>query len=116
MATTTSDVMSANETLVAMPLPAMLEGLGKAVATANQKLSEVPGPNGAVMRVTDATIELNIAISVDSTKKIEGGGGLALQAFSVNASYSRTFNFKEEASSKIKMTLAITPGNAPATA
>jgi len=76
----------------------------------------VPGPNGVTMRVTEATIELNIAIAIDSTKKIEAGGGLNLQAFSVNASYARTFNFKEEASSKIRMTLAITPGNAPATA
>lgn len=111
-----NEVMSANEALVAMPLPAMLAGLGKAVASANQELSKVPGPDGAMMRVTDATIELNIAISVDSSKKTEVGGGLALQAFSINASYSRTFNFKEEASSKIKMTLAITPGNASATA
>ena len=111
-----TELTSANETLVAMPLPAMLASLGKAVASANEELSKVPGPNGATMRVTDATIELNIAIAIDSTKKIEAGGALNLQAFSVNASYARTFNFKEEASSKIRMTLAITPGNASATA
>lgn len=110
-----NDVMSANEALVAMPLPSMLAGLGKAVATANMELSKVPGPDGVRMKVTDATIELKVAIAVDSSKKIDLGGELKLQAFSVNASYSRTFNFKEEASSKITMTLKIAPSDAPST-
>ena len=108
-----NDLMSANEALVAMPLPKMLEGLGKAVAMANMELSKVPGPDDTRMRVTDATIELNVAIAVDSSTKIDLGGELKLQAFSVNASYSRTFNFKEEASSKITMTLKIGPSGAP---
>jgi hypothetical protein len=109
-----NDVMNANEALVAMPLPAMLAGLGRAVATANQELSKASGPDGPMMQVTEATIELNVAISVDTSQEIKVDGGLALKAFSVNASYSRTFSFKEEASSKIKMTLVITPRNAPA--
>jgi len=100
---------SASEALVAMPLPAMLGSLGRAVASANMELSKVPGPNGAVMTVTEATVDLNIAISVDtqSTTKVEGG--LALKAFSVNASYSRSYGFKEEASSKISIKFAVRP-------
>lgn len=109
-----NELMSANEALMAMPLPAMLAELGKAVASANTELAKVPGPDQTRMRVTEATIELNIAIAVDSSKKIEAGGELKLQAFSVNASYARTFSFKEEASSKITMKLVIAPGNAPA--
>jgi hypothetical protein len=100
---------SASEALVAMPLPKMLESLGRAVATANTALSEVPGPNGATMTLTEATIDLNIAISVDTTATVGVGGELALKAFSVNASYSRTYGFKEEASSKISIKLAVRP-------
>jgi hypothetical protein len=108
------DVTNANEALVAMPLPAMLGSLGRAVASANQELAKVPGPHGAVMSVTEATIELNVAISVESSSKLEGGAGLNLKAFSVNASYARAFSFKEEASSKIAMKLVIKPAEPPA--
>lgn len=107
------DVTNANEALVAMPLPAMLGSLGRAVATANSELAEVPGPNGAVMSVTEATIDLNIAISVESSSELKGGAGINLKAFSVNASYARSFSFKEEASSKISMKLVVTPAAAP---
>jgi len=107
------EITNASEALVAMPLPAMLASLGRAVATANTELSKVPGPNGAVMSVTEAEIDLNIAISVESSSKLEGGAGLSLKAFSVNASYSRTFGFKETASSRISMKLAIVPAVAP---
>lgn len=108
-----NDLMSANEALMAMPLPKMLAGLGLAVADANKALAEVKGPDNTRMTISEATIELNIAIAVDSSKKIDVGGALKLQAFSVNASYARTFNFKEEASSKITMKLAVAPGGAP---
>jgi hypothetical protein len=105
------EITNASEALVAMPLPAMLQGLGMAVAIANQELAKVPGPNGTVMTVQQATIDMNIAISVESSRKIEGGAELGLKAFSVNASYARTFGFKEEASSRISMTLAIKPAD-----
>ncbi len=110
------DVTNANEALVAMPLPAMLGSLGRAVATANQELAKVPGPNGAIMTVTEATIDLNIAISVESSSNLAGGAGLNLKAFSVNASYSRTFGFSETASSRISMKLAVKPAEPPVAA
>ena len=106
---TKSDLNAASEALVAMPLPDMLAGMGLAVARANAEMAKNPGPNGTVMTVQSATIDLNIAISVDTTTTTSAGGSLALKAFSVNASYARTFGFKEEASSRIQMTLAITP-------
>lgn len=104
---------SASEALVAMPLPAMLGSLGRAVAAANTELAQVPGPNGATMTLTEATIDLNIAISVDTTETKAAGGTLALKAFSVNASYARTYGFKEEASSKISIKFAVRPPESP---
>lgn len=100
---------SPSEALVAMPLPAMLGSLGRAVAEANLALSKVPGPNGVVMTVTEATVDLNIAISVDTQTSTDLKGGLALKAFNVNASYAKTFGFKEEASSKISIKFAVRP-------
>lgn len=107
------DLRSASEALVAMPLPQMLGQLGLAVAKANEEMAKVKGPNGTVMTVQEATIDLNIAISVDVSTKTEAGGELSLKAFSVNASYAKTFNFKEEASSRISIKLAVVPA-APA--
>ncbi len=107
---------SASEALVAMPLPEMLGSLGRAVAAANMELSKVPGPNGAVMTVTEATIDLNIAISVDTKTTTNVAGGLALKAFSVNASYSKSYGFKEEASSKISIKFAVRPPESEAKA
>jgi hypothetical protein len=101
------DLNAASEALVAMPLPTMLKSLGLAVAEANKAMSETKGPNNTVMTVTDATIKLKIAISVNKSEDFKIGGGMALQAFNVNASYARTFGFKEDASSEISMTLAI---------
>lgn len=106
------DLTSASEALVAMPLPAMLGSLGLAIAKANEEMAKVPGPNGVVMTVQQATIDLNIAISIESATKVEGGAKLDMKAFSVNASYARTFGFKEEASSRISMTLAVRPAGA----
>ncbi|MBX3606620.1 MAG: hypothetical protein KF788_15180 [Piscinibacter sp.] len=107
------DLRSASEALVAMPLPQMLGQLGLAVAKANEEMSKVKGPNGTVMTVQEATIDLNVAISVDATTKTGGELELGLKAFSVNASYSRSFGFKEEASSRISIKLAVVPA-APA--
>lgn len=106
------DITTANEALVAMPLPAMLSGLGLAVAQANEALAKVPGPNGTVMTIDAATIDLNIAISVESSEKVGADVKLGLKAFSVNASYARSFGFKEEASSRISMSLKVVPARA----
>ena len=106
------NLTAASEALVAMPLPKMLESLGLAVAHANQELAKVPGPGGAVMKVTDAQIDVNVAISVQSSENVNGELKLGLQAFSVNAGYARSFGFKEEASSRISMTLKIAPPDA----
>lgn len=103
------DLRSASEALVAMPLPQMLGQLGLAVAKANEEMSRIKGPNGTVMTVQEATIDLAIAISVDATTKTGGELELGLKAFSVNASYSKTFGFKEEASSRISIKLAVVP-------
>lgn len=103
------DITNANEALVGMPLPAMLKGLGLAVAEANTALAAAPGPNGTVMTIDSATVELNVAISVEASEKIGAEVKLGLKAFSVNASYARSFGFKEEASSRIVMTLKVRP-------
>jgi hypothetical protein len=102
-----NDLTSASEALVAMPLPEMLKGLGLAVVEANKAMSEIKGPNATVMTINEATIDLNVAISVAKTEQVGASGGLALQAFNVNASYARTFNFKEEASSRISIKMAV---------
>jgi hypothetical protein len=106
-----NEVVNASEALLAMPLPEMLGSLGRAVASANMELSKVPGPNGAVMSVTEATVDLAIAISMNTSSKVDVSGGLALKAFNVNASYARTFGFQETASSRISLKFAITPAS-----
>lgn len=103
------ELTAASEALVAMPLPAMLASLGMAVAKANHEMAKNPGPNNTVMTVQQATVELNIAISVEASSQVGADLKLDLKAFSVNASYARTFAFKEEASSRISMTLAVRP-------
>ncbi|MGE3510593.1 MAG: trypco2 family protein [Vicinamibacterales bacterium] len=102
----------ASEELLAAPLPELIKNLGLAVATANKELRSAD-PD---MRFTvnTAEIELRVAISVEtsSSGKIEGGGKISV--FSVNASYAKTYGFKEEASSVIKLTLAAVPTAPPA--
>lgn len=101
----------ASEELLAAPLPELIKNLGLAVATANKEMRSAD----ADMRFTipSAEIELRVAINVEtsSSGKIEGGGKISV--FSVNASYSRTYGFKEEASSVIKLTLAAVPPALP---
>jgi hypothetical protein len=91
----------------------MLAGLGKAVAEANMEMSSNKGPNNTVMTIPEAEIELKIAISVSSNEELQAGGSLALQVFSVNASYAKSFGFKEEASSRITLKLAAKPAPPP---
>jgi hypothetical protein len=101
----------ASEELLAAPLPDLIQNLGTAVATANKELRSAADD----MRFTipSAEIELKVAISVDTKKTLEGKAGLALSVFTVNASYSKTYGFKEEASSVIKLTLAAVPVSPP---
>lgn len=104
----------ATEALVAAPLPEMIGQLGLAVAEANAKMAENTGPNRTVFAINKAEIELKIAVSLskDTTFGVEVGGQIS--AFSVNASYARTYGFKEEASSRILIHLEAKPAPTPA--
>ena len=104
----------ASEELLAAPLPELIRDLGLAVAAANQELSKNED-NDLIYTIPNAEIEVNIAISVDKASSGEISAGGNISAFSVNASYSRTYGFKEEASSKLKLTLAAKPREAPTT-
>jgi hypothetical protein len=100
--------IQASEELLAAPLPELIRDLGLAVAGANQKLSEVPDLD-MLYTVNEAEIEVNVAISIERSSKGEISAGGNIAAFSVNASYARTYGFKEEASSRIRITLAAVP-------
>lgn len=97
----------ASEELLAAPLPQLIEGLGLAVANANAKLRT----SDMVYTIDEAEVELKVAISIDSKQTLAAGGKIGLQAFSVNASYSKTYGFKEEASSLIKLKMKAVPKN-----
>lgn len=97
----------ASEELLAAPLPELIKGLGLAVADANKALQT----SEMVYAITEAEIELKIAISIDTASKMDAGASFGLKAFSVNASYSKTYGYKEEASSSIKIKLATVPRN-----
>jgi len=98
----------ASEELLAAPLPDMIQGLGVAVAEANMALAKIDDAN-LVYTINQAEIELKVAISISKETETGADAGLKLSAFNVNASYSRTYSFKEEASSLIKLTLAAVP-------
>jgi len=100
-----------SEELLAAPLPALIQGMGLAVAEANKALSD----REMVFTIDEAEIELNIAISVDTSSSLGAGVDFGIQAFNVNASYSRTYGFKEEASSRIKIFMKAVPKRASAT-
>lgn len=104
-----ADTLKASEALVAMPLPEMIKGLGLAVAAANKELSAQDAGSGHVLTVHSAAIEINVAISVNTAEEFKIGGSLGINVFSLNASYARSFNFKEEASSKIRLELSVKP-------
>ena len=104
-----ADYLKASEALVAMPLPEMIKGLGFAVAAANRELSAQDAGNGHVLTVHSAVIEINVAISVNTAEEFKVGGSLGINVFSLNASYAKSFNFKEEASSKIRLELSVKP-------
>jgi len=102
----------ASEELLAAPLPDLIRDLGLAVAYANGKLREqTMGADGAPLMYTidSAEIELKVSISMATGSDIGASVGGSLYGFSVNASYARTYNFKEEASSSIKLRIAAKP-------
>jgi hypothetical protein len=103
----------ASEELLAAPLPELVKNLGLAVAEANKQMQSAdPDMRYTIPR---AEIELKVAISVETTTegKIEGGGKISV--FTVNASYSKTYGFKEEASSRIVLELQAVPKQGTAT-
>lgn len=99
----------ATEQLLAAPLPTLIGTLGLAVAEANEKMAALPSTHALVYTIDSAEIEIKVAVSLTKETEIKVGGGATLTAFSVNASYSRTYGFKEEASSVIKIHLAAKP-------
>jgi len=103
----------ASEELLAAPLPDLIEGLGVAVAEANMALSKAQNAD-LVYTINEAEIEVKVAISINKETQAGAEAGLKLSAFSVNASYSKTYGYKEEASSLIKLTLAAKPKPAAA--
>lgn len=96
-----------SEELLAAPLPKMIQELGMAVANANKELAA--SNTDIQYTINSAEIELKVALSMSQSSDVGVSGGAALSVASVNASYSRTYGFKEEASSSIKLTLAAVP-------
>ena len=103
---------SASEELLAAPLPELIRDLGLAVAAANKALGQNPDSD-LVFTIPTAEIEVKIAISINKESKGEIKAGGTISAFSVNASYARTYGYKEEASSLLKITLAAKPREEP---
>lgn len=103
------DIRPSDE-LLAAPLPDLIRDLGLAVAKANEELVKI-GQGDWVYTIPEGEIELKVAISVNKerTGKAEVGGGL--YGFNMNASYSSTYGFKEEAASRIRLTLRACPRN-----
>jgi hypothetical protein len=97
----------ASEELLAAPLPTLIKNLGLAVAEANKELRA--GTGDMRFTIPSAEIELKVAISIATETQAGGTLGGTISVFSVNASYSKTYNFKEDASSSIKLTLAAVP-------
>jgi hypothetical protein len=102
----------AAEALAPMELPKMIEGLGLAVANANKALYDANADTPSVLVIHSAEIDVAVAVTVDKSTTASGTAGLQLKAFSVNAAYARSYNSKEEASSRIKITLSARPREA----
>ncbi|MCG8511311.1 MAG: hypothetical protein MI741_19000 [Rhodospirillales bacterium] len=104
-----ADNETVSEALVAKPLPEMIQNLGLAVAKANAEMAKNPAGHDTVYVVHSARVELNIAVSMSKGSEAGVEAGFGFNAFSVNASYARTYNFKEEASSKIVLDISAKP-------
>lgn len=108
--------LRSTEALQSASIPELIKNLGLAVAEANQALlkSDEEAPQTkTVFAISQAEIEIKVAISMG--KKTEAGGsvGASLYAFSVNAAYSKTYSYDETASSTIKLTMAAIPRRNP---
>jgi hypothetical protein len=103
-----------NESLLSVGIGDLVAELGLAVAQANKKLSAVEPGSPAPMRyvIQEAEIEVRIAINVEKKSEMGGQAGFNLSAVQVNASYSRTYGYKEEASSRILLKLSSVPSGA----
>lgn len=101
---------NASESLMVMPLPEWIQNLGLALAKANEEMiKKAPAGQAHELIMDEASIDLNVAISVTNETEFKAGGGGGIGAFSVNASYARTYGFKEEAASKIHIKLKSRP-------
>lgn len=100
--------MSASEELLAAPLPDLLRDMGLAVAEANQAMSQNPSSD-SVFAINEAEVELKVAISVTKGSDLTVGAGGNFSVFNVNASYSKTYGFKGEASSRILVKFSAKP-------
>lgn len=99
----------AAEALAPVELGQMIEALGVAVAKANEKLLAATPDAPSTMIIDSAQIDLKVAVSIDESTTTGAQGELKFKAFSVNASYARTYGFKEEASSQITVRLQARP-------
>ena len=106
---------SATEELLAKPLADFVRDLGLGIAEANKALiaaSQADPSSTQVCLINSAEIEVAVAIAIQKSTDTGGGITLGLSVFSMNASYKSTFSFKEEASSKIKVSIATRPRGA----
>ena len=99
---------------MAAPVAALIRDLGLAVADANAALTKNTATADMIYTISSAQIEVNVAISMEKTSNTDMS--LKLTAFPVNAAYKSTFGFKEEASSKITISLEAKPRPAGAAA
>jgi hypothetical protein len=100
------------EGLAGASIPALVKGLGLAVAEANKALGEAKG--GVLYTIPEAEIELAVAFSLEKGGSLAGSVEGGIYAFNVNASYSNTFNYRAEGSSRIRILLRATlPENPP---
>lgn len=97
------------ERLQSAGLVDFVKGLGLAVADANKAMAEAPAGNRTIYTINQAEIEVKVAVNMEKKEVIGGAASVGFNVFSVNASYSRTYNFKEEAASSIRLVLAATP-------
>lgn len=102
----------AAEALAPVELGKMIESLGLAVASANKALLDANPDLPSTMVINSAQIDLKVAISMETSTTTDAKAGLSVKAFNVNASYARTYAFKEEASSQITIQLAARPQSA----
>lgn len=102
--------ISVTEELLAAPVAEMVRDLGLAVAEANKALIDVK--TDIVYTIPEAEVSLKVALSMDQSQSSSVEGGLSIKMFNVNASYAKTFGFKEEASSSINLKLKAVPQRA----